>query len=268
MNGEASKFEQSEIPPVLRLPSEMIINILSYCDHHSLVNAMKINQTWRNCGEYLMNKSYYWHERCSQNIPVRHLDNSIWKGTRGADQFKHIFLKWMGWRNLKDCPNCTNQLKISRPKPCGVHKTTVDRKTSRKYLDKFYNYVRAIPFSIEHDTAIQECVVKLRTIRNQQVFCVVSSCKIYAENVETVLPAMISCFLHYGGIFFAGLQNGLVLIYNVESWVMFDLAVYDMKITGIHKEIEAFYVQECNSRRILYIGTSKCVYKISWIFDE
>ena len=268
MNGEEGKFEPSAVPPILRLPNEMIINILSYCDHHSLVNAMEINQTWRECGEYLINQPRYWRKRCTQNIPRHNFTGPKWKETRYINKFKYIYLKWTGWKNLKNCPNCTNHLNILRPVHCAVHETTVSRTKSRVCLRNFRTSTRTHSFNIGYNGVEEGSFVRLHTVMNQQVFHVSISSSTYTRKVNNILPAVITSFLNYYGIFFVGLQNGLVFAYNVKSWMQFDLTAYDMKITGICEEIVSFAVEERGFKRILYIATSRCVYKISWKFDK
>lgn len=253
----------------MMLSNEMIIYMLSYCDYQSVTNAMRINDVLNQCGSYLLTNMEYWKNLCVKEIPPYDLKSCLSNEPTSHEMYKWVFLKWLNWKHLSFCVTCTPEINFFGRNLCPVHEITA--RHSRILFGKFEPRgifaSRGQSRNVEHKDDKFKVVVATNRVSQSLYVCNLSlEIFMFVARVETILPALISCTFYDCGIFAVGLRNGMVFMYNVESWSSFNLATYDMLITGIGKQIVSISIQENASERSFLFSTTRRFYTISWNF--
>ena len=269
-SNESGKNGTLTVPPAMKLPSEIMLQILSFCDHPSVVNMSKIGDNWRECVNSLLDKKKYWKNRCKQEMSPIHLRGLKLQENEVKYMYKWIYLKWIGWKNLRSCPTCQKILDVRKANFCAIHEIAVQqKKISTNWLLE-NSIIRTPVLKIEYCICDGQVKVELRTTRELQTLVITNMLKdpLFSCVVGHALPANITCFFYYCGIFMIGLQNGFVLFYNVRDWNTFKVFSFDLIIIGMQGHILSIAVQERGPKRIIIFATSKFRYAISWNFKS
>ena len=270
----SSKFNtNADVPPAMTVPPEIIVHILSYCDHRSLVNAMNIGENWKDCGYYLIGKKDYWKKLCMREIPGRYLWGYLMNEYVKQDMYKWIYLKWIGWKDLGMCSVCREVYDVLEPKFCPMHETTltVENRYIPIYALPQHTTIKTPVAKIDFSRYDGTVTVELRTSRRYQTLYikdVTTNRLVSVWNVNEALSSRIVHFYHHYGQFLVGLENGCVLIYNLSTWNMLNLTLHDLKIVGIKGRIKGFFITERGAKRIIEIRTSTRSYELSWTFGN
>ena len=131
------------IPLTTVLPNEMIDYILSFCDYRSIISSMSINENWKECGNYILNKKSYWKNQCEKDISEENLWFFLRKDKKDDElRYKRIYLKWSAWQKMKRCMMCRSTLDVHKPDPCPAHSMVVARRERHPHPNYIYKHWR------------------------------------------------------------------------------------------------------------------------------
>ena len=259
------------VQPVIALPNTIILYILSRCDYRSLLKAMAIDEVWKDCGEYTLQKESYWRNLCRNDIIKNNLVQYLSK--EGDDElvYKRIYLKFFDWQEMKKCSKCTNELNVHKPEPCPAHPVTIAHRRGILKRELKHAPLRVSGRKIEY-WIYKNVTVKLSNFGKQQKFLIfsmdLSENIFYSVVVNELIPSHISTFYFYGNVLILGLQNGTVLVYFVDSWHEFSLTNYVMKCVGIRGRIRNIALKERGMKRTIAVEAARRVYTFTWVSNH
>ena len=105
------------------LPMEIITCILSYCDYHSVINAMTVDEVLNKCGGCLLNKMEYWKNLCVKEISPYDLNACVLNEPSDNEKYK-----WINRKCERSCVMGSVEINLREPNQC--HGITVQH--SRK----------------------------------------------------------------------------------------------------------------------------------------
>lgn len=272
LNQEIERSDTNEVEhnvqPISVLPHEMILSILSFCDHRSLLNAMTISEVWRDCGEYILQKATYWKNLCRNDIAKSSFLQYLSKETHNELVYERVYLKWSQWHDMKKCSTCKDDLDVHKPAQCPAHPVAISNDRGIVRNRQVLGYIIAFDHKIKYYFS-KDVIIKCCNVGEEQLFLVFTMISaqnfLYNVLVRDFLPSQISNFYYYGDILVLGLQNGNVLVYFVDKWDTFTLASYVKKFVGIRGRIRNIGLKERGRKRIIAVEAARRVYTFTWL---